>query len=119
MTPPMGWNSWNRFACDSINEKVIRETADAMVAAGMQQAGYRYTRSILTNREAIAIDQDPLGHQCYRALIKDELDIHIKPLKDGDTAICLLNRGSTAIQDIFPSVINPFAGFSRGSPAPQ
>jgi len=45
-----------------INEKVIRETADAMVAAGMQQAGYRYTRSILTNREAIAIDQDPLGH---------------------------------------------------------
>jgi len=55
-----------------INEKVIRETADAMVAAGMQQAGYRYTRSILTNREAIAIDQDPLGRQCYRALIKDD-----------------------------------------------
>lgn len=41
-TPPMGWNSWNKFACDGINEKVIMEVADAMVSSGMQQAGYRY-----------------------------------------------------------------------------
>jgi alpha-galactosidase len=41
-TPPMGWNSWNKFACGDINETVIRETADAMVASGMQAAGYRY-----------------------------------------------------------------------------
>ncbi|HXB94145.1 MAG TPA: glycoside hydrolase family 27 protein [Puia sp.] len=41
-TPPMGWNSWNKFACDGINETVIRETADALVASGMQAAGYRY-----------------------------------------------------------------------------
>jgi alpha-galactosidase len=40
--PPMGWNSWNKFACDGINEKVIREIADAMVSSGMQQAGYQY-----------------------------------------------------------------------------
>ncbi len=40
-TPPMGWNSWNRFACD-INEQLIRETADAMVATGMRDAGYLY-----------------------------------------------------------------------------
>ncbi len=39
--PPMGWNSWNKFACD-INEKLIRETADAMVKSGMRDAGYRY-----------------------------------------------------------------------------
>ena len=32
-TPPMGWNSWNRFACD-VSEKLIKETADAMVATG-------------------------------------------------------------------------------------
>src|SRR5580700_4178038 len=42
MTPPMGWNSWNKFACDGINETVIRETADAMVASGMKDAGYLY-----------------------------------------------------------------------------
>ena len=41
LTPPMGWNSWNHFACD-VNEQIIRETADAMVASGMKDAGYRY-----------------------------------------------------------------------------
>lgn len=41
-TPPMGWNSWNKFACDGISEKVIREVADAMAASGMQQSGYQY-----------------------------------------------------------------------------
>jgi alpha-galactosidase len=41
VTPPMGWNSWNKFACD-INERLIRETADAMVSSGMKDAGYQY-----------------------------------------------------------------------------
>ena len=40
-TPPMGWNSWNKFGWD-VNEKMIREMADAMVASGMMEAGYRY-----------------------------------------------------------------------------
>ena len=40
-TPPMGWNSWNRFGCD-VSEKLIREMADAMVSTGMKAAGYRY-----------------------------------------------------------------------------
>lgn len=40
-TPPMGWNSWNHFGCD-VSSELIRETADAMVASGMKDAGYRY-----------------------------------------------------------------------------
>ena len=40
-TPPMGWNSWNKFACN-VSEQLIRETADAMVSTGMQSAGYQY-----------------------------------------------------------------------------
>jgi len=40
-TPPMGWNSWNKFACD-VSEKTVRAAADAMVASGMKDAGYRY-----------------------------------------------------------------------------
>jgi alpha-galactosidase len=40
-TPPMGWNSWNKFHCD-IDERLIRETADAMVTSGMRDAGYVY-----------------------------------------------------------------------------
>ena len=41
LTPPMGWNSWNRFACD-VNEQVVRGAADAMAASGMRDAGYQY-----------------------------------------------------------------------------
>jgi len=40
-TPPMGWNSWNKFGCN-VSESLIREIADAMVASGMKDAGYRY-----------------------------------------------------------------------------
>jgi alpha-galactosidase len=40
-TPQMGWNSWNKFACN-IDEKLIRETADAMVRLGLKDAGYEY-----------------------------------------------------------------------------
>ena len=40
-TPPMGWNSWNKFHCD-VSEKLIKETADAMVETGMRDAGYVY-----------------------------------------------------------------------------
>ena len=40
-TPQMGWNTWNKFA-GRINEKLIRETADAMVNEGLLDAGYIY-----------------------------------------------------------------------------
>lgn len=40
-TPQMGWNSWNKFACD-INEELIREIADAMIEKGIADAGYVY-----------------------------------------------------------------------------
>lgn len=40
-TPPMGWNSWNKFGCD-VSEKLIMEIADAMVNSGMADAGYEY-----------------------------------------------------------------------------
>jgi len=40
-TPPMGWNSWNKFACD-VSEKLIKETADAMVSSGLQAAGFKF-----------------------------------------------------------------------------
>lgn len=41
LTPPMGWNSWNKFACN-VNENLIKEVADAMVSSGMKEAGYKY-----------------------------------------------------------------------------
>ena len=41
LTPPMGWNTWNTFACDC-NETLVKATADAMEANGMRDAGYVY-----------------------------------------------------------------------------
>ncbi|HKJ34735.1 MAG TPA: glycoside hydrolase family 27 protein [Balneolales bacterium] len=40
-TPPMGWNSWNAFHTH-INERQIKEVANAMVNDGMEAAGYKY-----------------------------------------------------------------------------
>jgi alpha-galactosidase len=41
LTPPMGWNSWNKFQT-RIDDKLIREIADAMVKSGMKAAGYTF-----------------------------------------------------------------------------
>jgi alpha-galactosidase len=40
-TPPMGWNSWNKFGCN-VSEDLIRQIADAMVKSEMKDAGYQY-----------------------------------------------------------------------------
>src|SRR6266498_2295717 len=39
--PPMGWNSWNKFACN-VNEDLIKKMADALISTGMRDAGYKY-----------------------------------------------------------------------------
>jgi alpha-galactosidase len=40
-TPPMGWNSWNKYGCN-VSESLIMGMADAMVSSGMKDAGYEY-----------------------------------------------------------------------------
>lgn len=60
-TPPMGWNTWNLFSCNTncttnpntcVSEKLIMQTADAFVKYGLNEVGYEYinigtiTRSI-------------------------------------------------------------------------
>jgi alpha-galactosidase len=41
LTPPMGWNSWNKFACN-VSEDLIKGMADTVVKSGMKDAGYVY-----------------------------------------------------------------------------
>jgi alpha-galactosidase len=40
-TPPMGFSTWNHFRT-AIDDRTIREIADALVATGMRAAGYVY-----------------------------------------------------------------------------
>lgn len=56
LTPPMGWNSWNKFKCD-VSEKLIMEIADAMVSSGMAAAGYDY----LVIDDCWQVDRDEKG----------------------------------------------------------
>jgi alpha-galactosidase len=57
------------------------------------------TRSILTNKDVIAVDQDMLGVQGFRYAVKDSLETWFKPLSNGDWAVCFVNR-STQSQKI-------------------
>eukprot|EP01031_Cornospumella_fuschlensis_P033813 gene33813-40913_t len=41
LTPQMGWNSWNKFACN-ISESLIKETAEALISTGLVDLGYNY-----------------------------------------------------------------------------
>ncbi len=209
-TPPMGWNSWNKFGCN-VSEQLIKEAADAVVSSGMKDAGYQFVviddcwqvsrddngniipdakrfpsgmkaladyihskglkfgiysdagtgtcqnrpgshgglesyagpghwndpdmlevgnggltntesrshfsmwailaaplmagndirsmnkdiREILTNKEVVAVDQDPLGVQGRRVKREGSLEVWSKQMADGSRAVALLNRGSS------------------------
>jgi alpha-galactosidase len=54
------------------------------------------TRAVLTNREVIAVNQDPLGMQGRRVRDEGAKEVWMKPLADGSRAVILLNRGSEA-----------------------
>ncbi|MDA3880518.1 MAG: glycoside hydrolase family 27 protein, partial [Prolixibacteraceae bacterium] len=56
-TPPMGWNSWNKFGCD-VSETLIMKMADAMVESGMRDAGYEY----LVIDDCWQVGRDSLGN---------------------------------------------------------
>ena len=76
MTPPMGWNSWNKFACD-VSEKLIKETADAMVTTGMKDAGYEY----IVIDDCWQIGRDSLGFIVAR-IGQNQLDYRESEGKD-------------------------------------
>jgi alpha-galactosidase len=53
------------------------------------------TIAILLNKDVIAIDQDPLGHQAKRLWAQGPLEIWTKDLADGKRAIAFFNRGES------------------------
>lgn len=84
-TPPMGWNSWNKFRCDGLNEFVVKEMADAMVSSGMKEVGYEYI--VIDDCWQIGRDQDGkivIDSLKFPSGIKSLADyIHSKGLKFG------------------------------------
>jgi len=99
-TPPMGWNSWNKFGCN-VSEKLIKEMADAMVTSGMRDAGYIY----LVIDDCWQVDRDAQGNIVpdpvrFPSGMKALADyIHSKGLKfglysDAGTLTCQKRPGS-------------------------
>ncbi len=50
------------------------------------------TAAILTNKDIIAIDQDPMGVGAFRYYAFDGIEIWVKPLANNEFAVCFLNR---------------------------
>ncbi|MEO7992243.1 MAG: glycoside hydrolase family 27 protein [Chryseolinea sp.] len=83
-TPPMGWNTWNKFACN-VDETLIRASADAMVSSGLRDAGYVYV--VIDDcwhgqRDSLGfIQPDPVKFPSGMKVLADY--IHLKGLKIG------------------------------------
>ena len=104
-TPPMGWNSWNKFGCN-VSESLIRETADAMVSTGMKDAGYQY----IVIDDCWQISRDERGNivpdpKRFPSGIKVLADyVHSKGLKfglysDAGIATCQKRPGSKGFEE--------------------
>ena len=50
------------------------------------------TKTILTNKEVVAIDQDSLGIEGRRVLKDGDIEVWARPLEDGGRAVVLFNR---------------------------
>ncbi len=57
-------------------------------------------KSIVTNTEVIAIDQDSLGMQGIKIRDDGDHEVWVKPLKNGDKAVVLLNRNASTAATI-------------------
>jgi alpha-galactosidase len=99
-TPPMGWNSWNKFACN-VSEDLIKEIADSLVRSGMKDAGYQY----LVIDDCWQVDRDSQGNivpdaKRFPSGMKALADyVHAKGLKfgiysDAGTLTCQKRPGS-------------------------
>jgi alpha-galactosidase len=70
-------------------------TAAPLLAGNDIRAMSDVTKSILLNKEVIAIDQDPLGKQAS-PVKSGELETWVKPLADGSVAVGVVNLGGAA-----------------------
>jgi len=104
-TPPMGWNSWNKFQCN-VSDALIRGMADAMVTSGMKDAGYEY----VVIDDCWQVQRDSGGNivsdpERFPAGMKPLADyVHSKGLKfglysDAGTETCAGRPGSKGFEE--------------------
>ncbi len=73
----------------------------------------RQALDLLTNREVIAVDQDPAGVQGRRISEEGPLEIWMKPLADGSKAVGLFNRDDYPMSMTLRAEALEFTGKAR------
>ena len=106
LTPQMGWNTWNKFAC-KINETLIYQSIDALISSGLKDLGYEYMNLDdcwqISRDENKTIVPDP---KTFPNGIKPLADYaHSKGLKlgvysDGGNYTCQLRPGGYGYEEI-------------------
>jgi alpha-galactosidase len=82
----------------SLDENRFHMTLWAMLAAPLL-AGNDLTKmtpevaGVLMNKQVVAIDQDPAGHQAERVYAEGPIQIWSRTLADGSTALAIFNTG--------------------------
>jgi alpha-galactosidase len=72
-----------------------------LIAGNDLRAMTASVRATLANRDVIALGQDALGVQAFRALADGELEIWAKPLAHDEWAVAFLNRGEAPLRLAF------------------
>jgi alpha-galactosidase len=72
-------------------------SAPLLIGCDMTQMN-DFTRSLLSNDEVLAVDQDSLGRQATRVSQQGPLEVWVKDLEDGSKAVGLFNRGDEEAQ---------------------
>ena len=65
--------------------------ASPLLAANDVTAMNEHTKSILLNKQVIAVNQDPLGVPGWRVKKLDQIEVWKRPLKNGDVAVVFVN----------------------------
>jgi len=107
LTPQMGWNSWNHFAC-GINETLIIDTMNAIVESGFRDAGYVYvnlddcwqlSRDETTHQIIPDMNAFPNGIK-YLADEAHKRGLRLGLYSDAGTMTCQRRPGSIHYEDI-------------------
>jgi alpha-galactosidase len=68
--------------------------ASPLIMGNDLRSATKETINILSNKEAIAVNQDPAGIEGFRFYAENNLEIWAKPLSNDEWAILFLNRGN-------------------------
>jgi alpha-galactosidase len=97
---PDGWNDFDMMEVGNgmtVSENRSHFTmwcmlASALIMGNDVRSADPSTVGILTNKEMIAVNQDPLGIQAFKYKDIDSTEVWVKPLKNKEWAVCFLNR---------------------------